>query len=92
MTKKNDIHLDEVLIRKLADILDETGLTEIEYGQDNFKVRVAKSASNHLNQVKNLPQTDTIPLNEKIKAINITKPATQTIKTETIISPMDGIG
>jgi acetyl-CoA carboxylase biotin carboxyl carrier protein len=37
---KKDI--DEDLVRKLAALLDETGLSEIEYGQDGLSIRVAK--------------------------------------------------
>ena len=37
-------NVDEELVRKLAKLLDETGLTEIEYGRDDWHVRVAKGA------------------------------------------------
>ncbi len=37
---KNDI--DEDLVRRLAALLEETGLTEIEFGNDDWRVRVAK--------------------------------------------------
>lgn len=40
-TDKNTDINDE-LVRKLAEILDETGLTEIEYGKDDWHIRVAK--------------------------------------------------
>ena len=39
-SKKNTF--DEDLVRKLAALLDETGLSEIEYGQDGLSIRVAK--------------------------------------------------
>ena len=38
--KKPDIDAD--LVRKLASLLDETGLTEIEYGTETWHLRVAK--------------------------------------------------
>ncbi|MBF0251358.1 MAG: acetyl-CoA carboxylase biotin carboxyl carrier protein [Alphaproteobacteria bacterium] len=41
----NKIDVDEKLIRKLAELMDETGLTEIEVGQDDFTVRVARGAT-----------------------------------------------
>ncbi len=41
--KKTDI--DSALVRKMAKLLDETGLTEIEYGTDEFHLRVAKNAA-----------------------------------------------
>ncbi|MBT6085114.1 MAG: acetyl-CoA carboxylase biotin carboxyl carrier protein [Rhodospirillaceae bacterium] len=34
--------IDEDLVRKLAGLLDETGLNEIEYGKDGLTIRVAK--------------------------------------------------
>jgi acetyl-CoA carboxylase biotin carboxyl carrier protein len=37
---KNDV--DDELVRKLARLLDETGLTEIEYSRDGWNLRVAK--------------------------------------------------
>lgn len=36
--------LDEDLVRKLANLLEETGLGEIEYATDRLKVRVARPA------------------------------------------------
>jgi len=41
MAKQTDI--DEDLIRTLAGLLDETGLSEIEYGRDGLSIRVAKT-------------------------------------------------
>lgn len=43
MTKKDTTELNEELVRKLAEILKETGLTEIEYGAGDWHVRVSKS-------------------------------------------------
>jgi len=37
---KNDI--DDALVRRLAGLLEETGLTEIEYGTGTWRIRVAK--------------------------------------------------
>ena len=37
---KQDI--DEDLVRKLADLIEETGLTEIEFDSGDWKIRVAK--------------------------------------------------
>ena len=37
--------IDQNLIRELAKLLDETGLTEIEVEQDGLRVRVARQAS-----------------------------------------------
>jgi len=38
-----NFQVDEALIRKLADLLHETGLTEIEYAVGDHTVRVARS-------------------------------------------------
>ena len=42
MSKKNT-PLDKELIRELASLLDETGLSEIEIEQSGFRVRVARN-------------------------------------------------
>jgi len=42
MSKK--IEVDDELIRKLADLMDETGLTEIEIGNEGHSVRVARGS------------------------------------------------
>ncbi len=41
--KKADV--DEDLVRKLANLLDETGLTEIEYGTEDWHLRVVRGTS-----------------------------------------------
>jgi len=43
MSKKIDV--DDDLIRKLAGLMDDTGLTEIEISQDDFSVRVARGGT-----------------------------------------------
>ena len=42
MSKKIDV--DDDLIRKLAGIMDDTGLTEIELGSETYSVRVARGS------------------------------------------------
>jgi len=42
MAKPPKSSIDEDLVRSLAALLDETGLSEIEYAQDGLSVRVAK--------------------------------------------------
>ena len=43
MTKTNKTtDFDDDLVRKLADLLEETGLTEIEYGKDDWHIRVCR--------------------------------------------------
>jgi len=43
--QKARLALEPALIRELAALLDETGLTEIEIGQDGQRLRVARQAS-----------------------------------------------
>lgn len=38
----NKPHIDSALVHQLAQLLDETGLTEIEYGTQEWHLRVAK--------------------------------------------------
>ena len=40
MSKSPKKEIDEDLVRQLARLLEETGLTEIEYGRDDWHVRV----------------------------------------------------
>ena len=42
-SKEISKELNEELVRKLAEILNETGLTEIEYGSGDWHVRVSKT-------------------------------------------------
>lgn len=43
--RKGGLNVDTALVRELADILAETGLTEIEVEDDDRKIRVARQAS-----------------------------------------------
>ena len=45
MAKNLKTDIDEELVRKLATLMDETGLTEIEYGIEGINIRVSKSAN-----------------------------------------------
>ena len=76
--------IDAKLVRKLADLLDETGLGELEYSIDNWKIRVAKPTitSPTLNQnVPNMAEinTDEAALEQKMS-----------LGLETLKSPMVG--
>ncbi|MCW0232607.1 MAG: acetyl-CoA carboxylase biotin carboxyl carrier protein [Ferrovibrio sp.] len=42
---KADSRIDQQMIRELADLLNETGLTEIEWSEGPLKVRVTKGGS-----------------------------------------------
>ena len=41
----NKSKIDADMVRQLADLLDETGLNEIEYGTDEWHIRVAKTGT-----------------------------------------------
>jgi len=45
MAKNLKTDIDEELVRKLATLMDETGLTEIEYGIEGINIRVSKAAN-----------------------------------------------
>lgn len=57
--KKPDIDAD--LVRKLASLLDETGLTEIEYGTKNWHLRVGKGKPAALPGAAPAPETAAAP-------------------------------
>jgi acetyl-CoA carboxylase biotin carboxyl carrier protein len=42
---KSGMNIDTALVRELADLLNETGLTEIEVEDDDRKIRVAKGGA-----------------------------------------------
>ncbi|MDE2229287.1 MAG: biotin/lipoyl-binding protein [Alphaproteobacteria bacterium] len=44
MTKQNDLTVDGELVRALAALLEETGLSEIEYAQGDRRIRVVRNA------------------------------------------------
>jgi len=45
MPSKNDLTVDGDLVRALAALLEETGLSEIEYAQGDKRIRVARGAA-----------------------------------------------
>jgi acetyl-CoA carboxylase biotin carboxyl carrier protein len=45
VTNKNGINVDTALVRELAGLLDETGLTEIEVEDSGRRIRVARQVS-----------------------------------------------
>ena len=44
MAKSPSGGIDDAAVRKLADLLEETGLSEIEYGKDGWHIKVSKAA------------------------------------------------
>ena len=69
--------VNEDMVRKLAELLDETGLTEIEYKVGEHAVRVSRNSTGQL--VTAAPttniQTDGVPqINSEIRAGSVTAP------------------
>ena len=42
---KNEAEIDTILVRQLADILNDTSLTEIEVERGELRIRVAREAA-----------------------------------------------
>jgi acetyl-CoA carboxylase biotin carboxyl carrier protein len=82
MSDKKSI-VDQKLIRELAALLDETGLTEIEVEHDETRIRVARSAAPAAVQVAAPAQ----PPAPAAKAPSSAEPANQ---AGTVASPMVG--
>lgn len=65
------LSIDPKLVRKLAALLHETGLTEIEYGSGNERIRVARQASGTAVEVSTPPAVEPAvppPAQEKTEA------------------------
>ncbi|WP_350333860.1 acetyl-CoA carboxylase biotin carboxyl carrier protein [Coralliovum pocilloporae] len=60
MSKKTNI--DHELVRALANILNDTDLSEIEVEQDDLKIRVARSAPQVISHVAATPQPVAAPV------------------------------
>ena len=88
-TDKSD--LDEQLIRKLASLLDETGLAEIEYEKGGVKVRVARpifALDGNPRGKPSIPQTsNTKETKNYLNSDNTSKD----LKPGTIKAPMVGV-
>ena len=91
MAKAEKTNFDEHLIRKLASLLDDTGLAEIEYEKNGLKVRVAKpknipthSAEKQTTAHKTPPQTEILDQQTNDRPNASAQPGT-------ITAPMVGI-
>ena len=82
--RKSDV--DEDLVRKLARLLDETGLSEIEYGKDGWHMRVAKASPTRMSVA---PAEALGPGDDDAQAEDGTEAVTD--KAEVITSPMVGV-
>ena len=77
--------IDHDLIRELAKLLDETGLTEIEIEQDGQRVRVARSATRRRAVARAAPAMPPPPV-----AMPIAAPADPAKHPGVVTSPMVG--
>ncbi|WP_051697517.1 acetyl-CoA carboxylase biotin carboxyl carrier protein [Erythrobacter litoralis] len=58
---KSGMNIDTALVRELAELLSETGLTEIEVEDDDRKIRVARTAAPVAAAVSAAPATPVAP-------------------------------
>ena len=56
------LELDEKLVRKLSELLDETGLTEIEYETGGHRIRVVRGATTVQSPVQVAPLAQPAPV------------------------------
>jgi len=63
MPNRSDLPIDSELVRTLAALLDETGLTEIEYSVGDRRIRVARTAA-ALAPTLNVAATTSAPIAE----------------------------
>ncbi len=78
----------EDLVRRLAKLLDETALTEIEVEQDGIRVRVARSVVNAQTVVAAAPMQASAPV---IAAVPVPEGAVDPLKQPGVVtSPMVG--
>ena len=87
-TKKSEIN--EKIIRELAALLEETGLSEIEYQNDGLKIKVAKAAN--VTQSLNLLDSaaNQLQVSEVDDQIISNRPDARS-NSNSIVSPMVGV-
>jgi acetyl-CoA carboxylase biotin carboxyl carrier protein len=72
---KSSQTIDEDLVRKLATLLEETGLSEIEYGLGDLCIRVAKHAAPQVHAVASAPAAVALPAEAAPAAATDTRPS-----------------
>lgn len=82
--------IDARLVRKLADILTETGLTEIEVEHNDLKIRVAKTAAPAAVQYAPAPAAFAAPAPAVAASAGEAAPAAVERKGDVVKSPMVG--
>jgi len=87
---KTKSSLDHDMVRELAGLLDETGLTEIEIEQDNFRIRVSRGLNaQSAVTAPPVPAQAAPPLTET-KAQPVASPAGPASHPGAVKSPMVG--
>ncbi len=84
MTKSFDV--DSELIRKLAQLLEQTGLSEIEFESEGSRIRVAKGAPGLVTATQTVP----VPQSPPPARGPVERPQQETNAGLTITSPMVG--
>lgn len=82
--------IDARLVRRLADILTETGLSEIEVEHSGLKIRVAKTLTATPMSVMQAPPVAAAPAAGPASAAPVESAATARVTGETVKSPMVG--
>ncbi len=78
--------LDSDMVRELAGLLDETGLTEIEIEQDNFRIRVSRGTT----QVAAVASPSPAPAQPAVEAKPAAAPVSPANHPGVVKSPMVG--
>ena len=76
--------LDESMVRKLAELLDEAGLTEIEYKVGEHAIRVCRKSAENNSYTGVIPSTAANPVDNDLEIISDNR-------TGAITSPMVGV-
>ena len=75
-----DLDVNEALVRKLAKLMDETGLSEIEFESDDNRIRVARAA----------PAVQAPAPSQAPAAATAAAPASDSVPAGAVTSPMVG--
>ena len=92
MSKSPKSNTDLELVQTLAKILDEAGLSEVEYGRDGLKIRVAKNLIQNDEMARPVLPSISSAATEVISSDSLHPPAPTTPDHPgTIKSPMVGV-
>ena len=83
-----DATIDVELVRKLADLLAESGLTEIEVERGGLKIRVARSLT--MTEVETIPALPAAQAPAALLSAPTARPVAEAPRGELVKSPMVG--